>query len=118
MALELCLVAALAGGCWWAVARGRGGLQRAARQQLAQATWQDDRGDPVFVGSQARVLQADLTPDGSDETGPFLRARYLCEMPSGRRFEVHLQTAHRRAAGHTTVQPVPGEGVSPSASTG
>jgi len=97
MFIELLLLALIAGGAWWMLQRGRSQLMRAARQQLAQARLLDANGTLLFDGAQATVLHEDLAPAGSDVTGPHVVGTYLCAMPSGQRYTVRVQTAHRQA---------------------
>lgn len=106
MFIELLLLAALGGGAWWMLQRGRSQLMRAARQQLTQARLLDAQGDTLFDGSLATVLSEDLAPAGADTTGPYVVGTYLCAMPDGRRFRVRVQTAHRQSAAHTEINMV------------
>ncbi|MEY4766716.1 MAG: hypothetical protein RI907_3389 [Pseudomonadota bacterium] len=103
MFIELLLIALVAGGGWWLLHSGRRRLMHAARRQVSQARWLDAQGNLVFDGAQAAVVSEDLSPMGSDVTGPYVVGRYVCAMPSGQRFVVTVQTAHHQAPAHTEV---------------
>lgn len=104
MFIEAFFALLLGGGCAWFYVHQRSNLRRQALRLLQQAVLLDALGHPIFEGARARILLDDYAYDGTDETGLYVVAKFLCEMPGASVFWVTVETARKTAAGRATVE--------------
>lgn len=103
MFVELLLIALLVLACAWFYMSRRAGLKRQALQQLHAAEVSDAAGQWVFRGQDATVLHEDLGYTGSDQTGLYLQASYLCRMPDASVFRATVVSPSAHQAGRVDV---------------
>lgn len=110
--VELVLLALLVGGGAWYIGSRRRGLDAAAAQLRRDAVLRDARGQVLFDGAVAELVDETVEAGGDDATGPWLRVSSHCRMPDGRLWRVVAETARRDRAARCAVEP---QEVTPSA---
>lgn len=102
-ALIIPLIVSLAAFLLWSFVDQRRKLRDEIKGLLQATVIRSADGKLEFSGREARILLKDDAFLGTEESGPLLAARYLCQMPAGPMFWVNIESGRGGAQGTSAV---------------